>query len=115
MVTDKIFDLIIKNAALYIKKAAVVVEKSVEMKVGNWSHREHIDLFFNIIEFLIVNSKKSNLEFNQISAIFDSLVKNAVTEYEITKFFLFLTKENENSATRDRKYLLDEKRRNQVF
>jgi hypothetical protein len=26
-----------------------------------------------------------------------------------------LTKENENSATRERRYLLDEKRRNQVF
>jgi len=38
-----------------------------------------------------------------------------VTEYEANKFFLFLTKENENSISRDRNFLLNEKIRAEVF
>lgn len=112
LVQEKFFDYIIKNASTYIRRAALMPERNVEMKVGGWTHKEQIDQFLNLIEFFIVNSKKSNLEFHQISAIFDAFVRNAVTDYEISKFFIFLTKENENGATRERRYLLDEKRRN---
>jgi len=38
-----------------------------------------------------------------------------MTPYETEQFFMFLTKENENSGTRERKFLLDEKRRTEVF
>ncbi len=70
---------------------------------------------FNLIEFLIVNSKNSNLEFQQVSQLFDTFVTEATTPYETEQFFMFLTKENENSGTRERKFLLDEKRRTDVF
>jgi hypothetical protein len=42
-------------------------------------------------------------------------VTNAVTPLESKLFYVFLTKENDNSRTRERKYLLDEKRRTEVF
>lgn len=43
------------------------------------------------------------------------MVTNAITEYESKNFFTFLTKENPNAVTRDRRYLLDEKSRHAVF
>jgi hypothetical protein len=55
------------------------------------------------------------LEFQQVSQLFDTFVTEATTPYETEQFFMFLTKENENSGTRERKFLLDEKRRTDVF
>jgi len=69
----------------------------------------------DLIEFLIVNSKASNLDFQQLSNLYNTFVAQAVTPYENEAFFKFLTKENENSSTRERKYLLDERRTTQVF
>jgi hypothetical protein len=87
-------------------------ECDLETKVfGNYTHKERIDAVFGLIEFLIVNSKSCNLEFQQVSQLFETFVTSAITTYEREKFFMFLTKENENSATRERKFLLDEKRR----
>jgi hypothetical protein len=42
-VQEKIFDHIIKNASTYIKRAALVADKHIEMKVGSWTHKEQID------------------------------------------------------------------------
>lgn len=47
--------------------------------------------------------------------LYNVFVGQAVTPYENEQFFKFLTKENENSSTRERKYLLDERRTTQVF
>lgn len=69
----------------------------------------------DLIECLIVNSKSSNLDFQQLSNLYSTFVRSALTPYENECFFKFLTKENENSATRERKYLLDERRTTQVF
>lgn len=80
-----------------------------------WTHEEQIDCFIGFIEYLIVNSKKGNLSFEQLSTLFSIFVTTAVTEYESQQFFLFLTKENVQSTNRERRFLLNEQRRIQVF
>jgi hypothetical protein len=47
--------------------------------------------------------------------MFLMFVTNAITEYETNAFFTLLTKENENAKSRERKFLLDDKVRNEVF
>lgn len=69
----------------------------------------------DFLEFIIKNSRQGNLSFQQLSALYDNYVVNGVTEYEAKKFFLFLTKENENSVSRERSFLLNEKIRVEVF
>ena len=69
----------------------------------------------NFIEFIITNSKNGNLSFNNISALFKTLVANSITDHEQKVFFNFLTKENDAAMSRERKYLLDERRRTDVF
>ena len=99
-----------------MKLASKLPDCNLDTKVmGIYSHKERVDCIFNLVEFLIINSKTSNLEFQQVSQLFDAFVNQATTSYETEQFFMFLTKENENSATRERKYLLDEKRRTEVF
>jgi hypothetical protein len=43
------------------------------------------------------------------------MVTDQTTDYEAQSFFIFLTKENEGSSTRERRFLLDERRRVDVF
>lgn len=83
LIQEKLFDLIISNAQRYIKLANSLPECTLDTKVvGVHTHKERIDSVFNLIEFLIVNSKNSNLEFNQVSQLFDTFVTEATTPYE---------------------------------
>lgn len=83
LIQEKLFDLIISNAQRYIKLANSLLECTLDTKVvGVHTHKERIDSVFNLIEFLIVNSKNSNLEFNQVSQLFDTFVTEATTPYE---------------------------------
>jgi hypothetical protein len=43
LIQEKFFDYIIKNASTYIRRAALMPERNVEMKVGGWTHKEQID------------------------------------------------------------------------
>lgn len=43
------------------------------------------------------------------------MVTQSISDYEQQVFFNFLTKENTSATTRERKYLLDERRRTDVF
>ena len=79
------------------------------------THSEYIDCFMNFIEFIIKNSQQGSLTFQNLSTLYENYVLHAVTEYESKKFFLFLTKENENGSNRNRRYLLNEACRNDVF
>jgi hypothetical protein len=79
------------------------------------THEEFITTVVNFIEYLVVNSRSSNLSFSNLQALFELCVTHAVTSLESKLFFVFLTKENDNSRTRERKYLLDERRRTEVF
>lgn len=47
--------------------------------------------------------------------MFASFVTDCNTDYEQQAFFNFLTKENSSAASRERKFLLDERRRTDVF
>ena len=67
------------------------------------------------IEFLITNSKNGNLSYQHISQLFATMVTDQTTDYEAQCFFIFLTKENEGGSTRERRFLLDERRRVDVF
>lgn len=66
------------------------------------------------IEFILVNSKVT-LTFEHIEKMFSLFVINAVTEVETNLFFKLITKENENARSKERKFLLDDKVRNEVF
>ena len=67
------------------------------------------------IEFIITNSKSGNLNYNNIAALFKTMVTQSITDYEQRVFFAFLTKENDAAMSRERKFLLDERRRTDVF
>jgi hypothetical protein len=67
------------------------------------------------IEFLITNSRHGNLSYQHISALFNTMVTEQTTDYEAQSFFIFLTKENAGGSTRERRFLLDERQRVNVF
>lgn len=117
LIQEKIYELLHQNADFYMKQAQAQTDLQVDSRVSGslFTHKERIDTLIALIEFLIVNSKASNLDFAQLQNLFTVFVHGAVTPYESEQFFKFLTKENANSATRDRKYLLDERRMTQVF
>lgn len=71
-------------------------------------------MVFSFIEFVLVNSKLS-LRIYHIEMMFAMFVLNRVTELESNYFFNLLTKENETAKTKDRRFLLDDKVRNEVF
>ena len=79
------------------------------------THKDYIDCFIGFLEFVITSSKSGSLSFKNLQDLFKTFVANSITGYEQKAFFDFLTKENENGTTRERKYLLDEKRRTEVF
>jgi len=47
-----------------MKLASKLPDCNLDTKVmGIYSHKERVDCIFNLVEFLIINSKTSNLEF----------------------------------------------------
>lgn len=62
----------------------------------------------------MVNSKAS-LTFDHVEKMFNLFVVNPVTEYETDIFYRLITKENENARSKERRFLLDDKVRNEVF
>lgn len=89
--------------------------ENVALFGDNIPHRNFIDCFIGFIEFIIRNSKQGNLSFVNLQALFKTFVNQSISDYEQAVLFKFLTKENEQATTRERKYLLDERRRNEVF
>lgn len=47
--------------------------------------------------------------------MFNLFVTDAVTEYETNMFYKIITKENENAKSKERRFLLDDRVRNEVF
>jgi len=68
----------------------------------------------NFVEFVIINSKIP-LSFDNIEKMFNLFVVKAVTEFESNAFFSLITKENEAGKSKERRFLLDDKVRNEVF
>ncbi len=81
----------------------------------NITHQEYINCFMGFLEFVITNSKNGNLNYNNIAALFKTMVTQSITDWEQKVFFAFLTKENDAATSRERKFLLDERRRTDVF
>ena len=77
-------------------------------------HEDFIDEVMSFIKFLITYSN-STLSFDHIERMFQLMVTNSVTEYESNQLFNLITNENDNAKSNDRKFLLDDKVRNQVF
>lgn len=77
-------------------------------------HEDFIDEVMSFIQFLITYSK-STLSFDHIERMFQLMVTNGVTEYESNQLFNLITKENDIAKSKERKFLLDDKVRNQVF
>jgi hypothetical protein len=82
--------------------------------VGVATHEDFISVVFSFIEFVLINSKVT-LSFENIEKMFTLLVTNAVTEYESDALFQMITKENENAKSKERRFLLDDSVRNQLF
>lgn len=82
--------------------------------VGYVTHEDYIQVIMNFVEFVIVNSKIS-LSFDNIEKMFNLFVVKAVTEFESNAFFSLITKENEAGKSKERRFLLDDKVRNEVF
>ena len=85
-----------------------------QLFVGYSTHEDYISVVMNFIEFVIVNSKVI-LSYDCIEKMFQLLVVNAVSEYESNAFFQLVTKENDNAKSKERRFLLDDKTRNEVF
>ena len=58
---------------------------------------------------------KATLSFDHIELMFQLMVTKGVTEYESNQLFNLITKENEIAKSKERRFLLDDKVRNQVF
>lgn len=65
LITEKIYDLVLSNAETYMKSVQSEPNMSVDTKLAGspFTHKERIDMIMGLIEFLIVNSKSSNLDF----------------------------------------------------
>ena len=61
-----------------------------------------------------MNSKLA-LTSDLISKMYDMFVLKPITEYETNVFFSFLTKENEQAKSKERRYYMDDRVRNDVF
>jgi hypothetical protein len=77
-------------------------------------HEDFIKVIFGLIEFILVNSKVT-LSFDNVQMMFHMFVKERVTDFETNAFFILLTKENEQARSNNRRFLLDDKIRNEVF
>ena len=126
LIDQDIFTKLIGNATSYQKRVSSIVTNAVAVTEAGGkenlslfgdsiTHKEYIDCFMSFIEFIITNSKNGNLSFANISALFKTMVAQSTTDYEQKVFFNFLTKENDAAMSRERKYLLDERRRTDVF
>lgn len=85
LIQENIYDLVLSNAETYMKSCQAVDNFSVDTRVAPsspFTHKDRIDATMNLIEFLIVNSKSSNLDFNQLSMLYSTFVAQAVTSYE---------------------------------
>lgn len=78
------------------------------------THEDYISVIISFIEFVLVNSK-ATLTFDHIEKMFNLLVVRAVTEFESDALFQLITKENETAKSKERRFLLDDKVRNEVF
>ena len=126
LIDQDIFTKLIGNATNYQRRAAAfpVADAQVAEAGGKENlalfgdgitHKEYMDCFMGFLEFIITSSKNGNLSYANLLALFKTLVTNAITDYEQKVFFTFLTKENDAATSRERKYLLDERRRTDVF
>jgi len=68
----------------------------------------------SFIEFILVNSKVT-LSYEHVEKMFNLLVVRAVTEVESNELFSLITKENETAKSKERRFLLDDKVRVDVF
>lgn len=98
-----LFDLILQNLKEYMRSA-----KASE------SHEDFIGAVTGFIEYVLVNSKMT-LTFDQVEIMFQLMVTKAVSEFESNALFDLITKENEISKSKERRFLLDDKVRNEVF
>jgi len=77
-------------------------------------HEEFIRVVIGFIEYVLVNSKIT-LNYSHVERMYLMFVSNAVTEFETNAFFALLIKENDQAKSKERRFLLDDKVRNEVF
>jgi hypothetical protein len=70
--------MILSNANSYMKslQQSEISNFTIDSKLpGNpFTHKERIDGIMGLVEFLIVNSKSSNLDFQQLSDLYTTFV-----------------------------------------
>lgn len=64
LVKEQVFDIVLKNLKDYMHQIQTKTNMSLETKHKHFSHKEWIDVTLGLVEFVIVNSKSSNLDFD---------------------------------------------------
>ena len=79
-----------------------------------YQHEDFIKATISFIEFILINSK-IQISFDSVSQLFKFFVQESHSDFEKNIFFNFLTKENDKAAVSNRKFLLDDKVRSEIF
>lgn len=117
-----LFELILVNLQEYMRNALgqiqrmqILPEKAQTTALSGFTtHEDFISAVTGFIEFVLVNSKIT-LTFEHVEKMFKLMVTQALTEFESNALFEFITKENQNAKSKERRFLLDDKVRNEVF
>lgn len=105
-----IFDSMIANLNEYM-----VLKNSQQQPLQvAYSHEDFIKAVIGFIEFVLLNSQV-RLTFEHIERLFTMLVSNGLTEFESNCLFELITKENDQAKGKDRRFLLDDVVRKEVF
>ncbi len=113
--------MILSNLADYMKQASAKIgetpqqdRNSAQCYVGVTTHEDFISAITSFIEYVLVNSRLA-LSFEHVETLFQLLATRALTEFESNALFTLITKENENSRSKDKRFLLEDRVRNEVF
>jgi hypothetical protein len=60
-------------------------------------------------------NSKINISYEHVERMYMIFVLEAITEFETNAFFFLLTKENENAKSKERRFLMDDRVRYDVF
>lgn len=103
-----IFDSLLANLNEYM------VLKASDKQPTHASHEDFILAVTGFLEFVLLNSF-IKLSFEHVEKLFTMLVSRGFSEFESNCLFELITKENEQAKGRERRFLLDDIVRKEVF
>lgn len=91
-----------------------MVLKASDKQPTHASHEDFIHAVTGFLEFVLLNSL-IKLSFEHVEKLFTMLVSRGFSEFESNCLFELITKENEQAKGRERRFLLDDIVRKEVF